>query len=291
VPVDPVLLGAGEGETITAEPRRFVQIKAAVEQLALTDNRYGEGESGPDLHVHREHSDCFYVLGGELTFELGADRETLTAAAGTFVAVPPGVVHTFRNEAPADADFINLHAPSKGFADHLRGGGGGGDFDTFDPPEDGGRPASDAIVRAPGDGERLELGPSVVTIKVGGGDAIGSLAFCENVVAAGFPGPIPHRHSAMVDSFWVLEGTLTVLAGAKSVEVGAGGFALMPPGARHTFSNPGAHPVRVLNVFAPGGFEGYLREFAAFAAANPNALPDPGAMARLAGRYDFEPLP
>lgn len=241
--------------------------------------------------MHREHSDCFFVLGGELTFELGPDAARTVVAAGGFVLVPPGVVHTFRNEGPADADFLNLHAPSKGFADHLRDGGSGDAFDTFDPPPDGGRPASEAIVRAAGEGETLELGPSTVTVKVGGSDAIGSLAVCENTIAAGFPGPIPHRHARMVDSFWVLQGTLTVLAGDETVAVGPGGFAAMPPGARHTFSNPSDLPVRVINVFAPGGFEAYLREFAAIAARDPGSLPDPATMARLAAKYDFEPLP
>jgi len=289
--MDPVLLEAGEGETITHESSRFVQIKASLEYLALTDNRYGAGERGPAPHVHREHADCFFVLGGELGFELGAECERVTASAGSFVMVPPGVVHTFGNEGPADADFLNLHAPSKGFADHLRAGGDGEEFDTFDPPADGGRPAAEAVVRGPREGEVLELGPSTVTIKVGGGDAIGSLAVCENSVAAGFPGPIPHRHAEMVDAFWVLAGTLTVLAGDETFEIREAGFAAMPPGVRHTFSNPGDLPVRVLNVFAPGGFEGYLREFAEFAAHDPGALPDPGTMARLASKYDFEALP
>jgi mannose-6-phosphate isomerase-like protein (cupin superfamily) len=289
--VDPVLLTAGEGETVTDESGRFVQIKADHDALALTDNRYAAGESGPEPHVHREHSDCFFVMGGALSFELGPDRERVGAAAGTFVMVPPGVVHTFRNEGPDDADFLNLHAPSKGFAHHLRGRGDGDDFDTFDPPADGGRPASEAFVRGPGEGEVLELGPSTVTIKVDGDDGIGSLAVCENAVAAGFPGPIPHRHERMVDSFWVLAGTLTVLAGDDTFAIREGGFALMPPGVRHTFSNPGDLPVRVLNVFVPGGFEGYLREFALVAARDPGSLPDPETMARLAAKYDFEPLP
>ena len=39
----------------------------------------------------------------------------------------------------------------------------------------------------------------------------------------------------------------------------------------------------MLNLFAPGGFEAYLRELAAL-----QGPPDPATMAELASRYDFE---
>jgi hypothetical protein len=45
------------------------------------------------------------------------------------------VIHTFRNEGPGDARFLNLHAPSKGFIQHLREGGDPDRFDTFEPSE------------------------------------------------------------------------------------------------------------------------------------------------------------
>jgi mannose-6-phosphate isomerase-like protein (cupin superfamily)/ketosteroid isomerase-like protein len=140
--------GAGEGalgtpaEIVTDEPQRLVEIKVDREELVLTESRYGPGESGPEPHVHREHSDSFYVLDGELVFEVAEER--VVVADGGFVLVPPGLVHTFRNEGPADARFLNAHTPGCRFADHLRGKDV--DFDTFDPPEDGGRPASDAVV-------------------------------------------------------------------------------------------------------------------------------------------------
>jgi quercetin dioxygenase-like cupin family protein len=55
----------------------------------------------PDPHVHREHTDAFYVLEGELTFAVGPAAERIGVAAGGFVAVPPGVVHSFANESGA----------------------------------------------------------------------------------------------------------------------------------------------------------------------------------------------
>ena len=127
------IVGSGAGELLTDEERRRVEVKADREEVAITESRYAEGESGPDAHFHREHIDCFFVLDGRLVFEL--DGERTEAGAGDFVAVSPLVVHTFRNEGPGDARFLNLHAPSKGFIQHLREGGDPDRFDTFDPSE------------------------------------------------------------------------------------------------------------------------------------------------------------
>ena len=294
--MDPVLLPPGEGEEVSGGEDRYVHIKAARDELALTESRYRPGESGPGPHIHRAHADGFWVLGGQLTFEVGGDLERL--GAGGFVLIPPNVVHTFRNEGPGPAAFLNVHAPSMGFAQHLRAIHGAGSdeerqaasarFDTFDPPADGGRPGSDALVRPPGAGKRLRLGPSEVVVKAGREDAGGVLSLTEATLAPGMPGPVPHRHESFIDSFYVLEGTLTLLLGERSVEATAGTYALVPPRAVHTFSNPAAEPTRFLNLMAPGGFERYLEEVAA-------ALPQGGSadaelMAQVASRYDFHPV-
>jgi mannose-6-phosphate isomerase-like protein (cupin superfamily) len=126
-------VAAGDGELLTDEARRRVEVKADRDELALTESRYAEGESGPGAHFHREHSDCFYVLQGRLVFEL--DGERIEGNAGDFVAVPPRVVHTFRNEGPGDTRFLNIHAPSKDFIRHLREGGGDDQFDTYERSE------------------------------------------------------------------------------------------------------------------------------------------------------------
>src|SRR5918911_4247882 len=116
----PVFPRSGEGETVFDEPRRTLRILADREELTLTWFRYEPGESGPEPHVHRRHTDAFYVLEGELEFGLGPDVEKITGAAGTFVAAPAGVVHTFRNASDDTVVFLNVHAPSMGFGDMLR---------------------------------------------------------------------------------------------------------------------------------------------------------------------------
>ena len=293
--MDALLLGPGEGETVADRPESFVQIKADRHELALTESRYGPGESGPGPHVHRWLADAFWVLDGELTFELAGELSRV--GAGGFVLVPPEVVHTFRNEGPGDARFLNAHAPSMGFPDHIRAlhqarseeeeRAAAERFDTFEPPPGGGRPAADAVVRGPGDGEEVALGPNRAVLKATGEHAGGPMSLSEARFAPGFPGHVPHWHDSFVDSFWVLEGTLTLLLGEETVEAAAGTFALVPPGAVHTVSKPGDAPVRFLNLMAPGGFERYLREVAA--ATSGDGAPDPALMAEIASRYDFHP--
>ena len=68
------------------------------------------GRHGPEVHVHEDEDDAFYVLDGQLTFFLGDDE--VAAPAGTFVLVPPGVMHTFANRTEEPVRILNIHAPA-----------------------------------------------------------------------------------------------------------------------------------------------------------------------------------
>ena len=133
-----------EGEVITIRPGRRVTLLLDTPELAITESLYGPGERGPDPHVHHEHTDSFVVVEGTLTF--GLHDRTLEAPSGTFLSVPRDVVHGFRNESEETVRFFNIHAPSCGFGDYLRGRNPG--FDQHDPPPDGGLdPASVVVIR------------------------------------------------------------------------------------------------------------------------------------------------
>jgi quercetin dioxygenase-like cupin family protein len=256
--VDDVVVRLGDAETITARERRDVVLLAEREDVSITWSRYAPGERGPDLHVHREHSDAFYVLDGELTFELGPGPERIRLPAGGFVSVPPNVAHSFANEASADARWLNLHAPDTGFAAYLRDGTDAV-FDSFDPPADGGLPAAEAIVTAPGAGERLQTGNRVVSLKGG----LPDLCFAEWALDGPFDGPDPHQHDRQVDSYYVLEGELELTVERSVHVVGPDTLASVPRGVRHTFAHRGDGKARVLNVHAPdGGFADFLRRAA-----------------------------
>jgi quercetin dioxygenase-like cupin family protein len=130
-------------EPVSRSEHREIVILSAAPEMTVTWSRYSGGQAGPDLHVHREHSDSFYLLEGELTFRVGPDAEPVRAGPGTFVAVPANVIHSFVNEGPDEARWLNFHTPDNGFADYLRNGSA---WDSFDPPADGGRPASEVTI-------------------------------------------------------------------------------------------------------------------------------------------------
>ena len=63
-----------------------------------------------EAHVHDDEDDAFYILEGEMTFLFG-DR-SVAAPPGTFVLVPPGVEHGFRNDGEGPVRMLNIHAPA-----------------------------------------------------------------------------------------------------------------------------------------------------------------------------------
>jgi quercetin dioxygenase-like cupin family protein len=115
------------------------------------------------------------------------------------------------------------------------------------------------------------------------------LSITDSIVPPGFPGVVRHRHTQMIDIFYVLEGELAIEVEGKWHILGPGGFVLVPPGIAHTFANHGSAPARVLNIQQPAGLEQYLKEAVKRMAEGQPWSPQ--EMATIAARYDFEPLP
>jgi mannose-6-phosphate isomerase-like protein (cupin superfamily) len=255
-----VVLEPGAGEAVSQSARRLVLIKTGLAEFVLTESRYATGEAGPAPHIHREHSDCFFLLAGSLTF--GLANQEIAASAGDFVLVPPGVVHTFRNERPAEAHFLNIHAPGKGFDRHLiemrdaedpsEEAASAERFDTFDPPAGGGRPASDALVSPAGSGKVVALGDATVVARTGASDAGGALCLHEIAIQPGSRGLTARSHTCFVTGLWFLEGSTTLELEEREVHASPGSYVLVPPGIVHAISGEGgASPVRLLGLMAP----------------------------------------
>jgi len=65
---------------------------------------------GPPPHVHSKEEESFYVLEGEITFQIGEKR--VVATAGMFANMPVGTPHSFKNESSKPAKMLISVAPA-----------------------------------------------------------------------------------------------------------------------------------------------------------------------------------
>jgi quercetin dioxygenase-like cupin family protein len=77
-------------------------------------------------------------------------------------------------------------------------------------------------------------------------------------------GPPLHYHEEQDDTFYVLEGLLTVQAGEVILDLAPGDFLSIPPRVAHTFDNlhNGDELVRTTNVMTPGGLFATIEDMA-----------------------------
>jgi len=143
-----VIVSITDAELIYRRELGEAGILVAREDVTITHAWCAAGERVAGPHIHHGHTDAFYVLEGELTFEIGREREAIRVSSGGFIAAPPGVAHSFRNAGDRPARWLTIHAHDGGFAAFLRGTRDGVDveWDIAPVPTGGGLPASEAVV-------------------------------------------------------------------------------------------------------------------------------------------------
>jgi mannose-6-phosphate isomerase-like protein (cupin superfamily) len=78
-------------------------------QVSVIENLVPAGWGGPPLHYH-DFDEAFYVLDGELTFQLR--DELVVARRGEVVFAPRGVHHTLANPSGAEAHYLLVCTPA-----------------------------------------------------------------------------------------------------------------------------------------------------------------------------------
>lgn len=105
-----VWLSAGEGEAVSLRGTE-VRFKVKSDHAAGASCTEWLAAPGFDtgIHVHERLEETWYVLDGELEFRLG--EETIRAAAGGCVFVPPRVPHAFANRGQRPVKFLLMMSP------------------------------------------------------------------------------------------------------------------------------------------------------------------------------------
>jgi quercetin dioxygenase-like cupin family protein len=85
--------------------------------LGLVEEILAPEFDGPPLHVHPAFDELFFVLDGELTFQVRDDMKTV--AAGDWLLAPRGVPHTFANHSGQPARALIAVTPA-GFERYFR---------------------------------------------------------------------------------------------------------------------------------------------------------------------------
>ena len=120
-------------------------------EISVIENTLVAGSPGPPLH-HHAFDEAFYVLDGELTFQV--DDELLTAGPGQLAFAPRGVPHTLANRTEQPATYLLVCTPAgfeRVFARRSAKAEG------VDPPEWALAPAPEVTVVGPRIGKRPSL--------------------------------------------------------------------------------------------------------------------------------------
>jgi mannose-6-phosphate isomerase-like protein (cupin superfamily) len=153
----------------------------------------------------------------------------------------------------------------------------------------------------PDGGEIVLLGPATVRILEDGATTGHRLGIGEITVAPHSSGPPQHRHARHDEGFYVVSGTARFTIGATVHDAPTGTLAMIPPGAPHTFANPGDEPLVLLNTFTPDLYVQYFRDLRELAGSGADADSGAGSadggggaplaaetVARVMGRYATE---
>jgi quercetin dioxygenase-like cupin family protein len=95
--------------TESPPPRVLLRSEHSHGQVSMIESTMPAGAKGPPLHLH-DFDEAFYVLAGELTFQLG--DELITAGPGELAFALRGVPHTLANRSNLSARFVIVCTPA-----------------------------------------------------------------------------------------------------------------------------------------------------------------------------------
>jgi len=211
---------------------RVTRTLVDVEQVSVVELRAAPGDNVLLLSDRPDDAEAFYVLEGELTFQLGDVEHRVEPE--TWVFVPSAVAYTLAVAGGEPARFLQVRVPGTG-------------------------PGHEAIIRRAGgaEGETIPNRPNRrATVLV----ETEELTISEFDYGPGERGAKPHVHREHADGFLMLDGEFTFHLRDGSRALPGDTLLVIPPGVVHGFDNDGDVNARCFNFHAPSlDFADYMR--------------------------------
>jgi mannose-6-phosphate isomerase-like protein (cupin superfamily) len=104
--------------------------------------------------------------------------------------------------------------------------------------------SAEAVVVRSGEGQTLRWGPQgTVRIIAGASTTDQSFSIVESTAPPG-SGALLHVHHGEAEAFYILDGTVELTCGGKTITAGAGDFVYTPKDVPHKFAVGGGKPAR-----------------------------------------------
>jgi quercetin dioxygenase-like cupin family protein len=105
-------LGPGKGHAFSAVGDVYRALASGAETgdaYALHEIRVSPGNGAPP-HIHSREDESFFVLEGEVDFQVGDEK--ITATPGTFIQGPKGIAHSFKTNTQLPARILAFITPA-----------------------------------------------------------------------------------------------------------------------------------------------------------------------------------
>lgn len=112
LPVQEIILAPGEGNHLTMGNSEVIFKAVGADthgHLGLFENLIQPGGTAPELHLHRQMEELFYVVEGEVEIQVG--NQIVQGQPGAFVLVPRNTPHTFANRGTKLAKLLIMFCP------------------------------------------------------------------------------------------------------------------------------------------------------------------------------------
>jgi quercetin dioxygenase-like cupin family protein len=155
--------------------------------------------------------------------------------------------------------------------------------ETSTPPSDATASGLPPLARVAGTGPATWAMGALFEHLVRSDETGGELAVSLVTQPAGTASPL-HVHTREAEAWYVLDGTMTYLAGGQLFDLAAGDFIYLPRDVPHAFRVTGTSPVRFLGLTLPGGLMDLYDEVGV--PADERRLPDRGVSAEDVARWN-----